>query len=45
MQNGLDERRDANVFTLKELERVTSEHTLKNTVNKHTPKHNSVMQM
>lgn len=33
MQNGQDERRDASVFTLEELERVTSEHTLKNTVN------------
>lgn len=32
MQNGQDERRDASVFTLEELERVTSEHTLKNTV-------------
>uniref|UniRef100_H3C3B3 Period circadian clock 3 n=1 Tax=Tetraodon nigroviridis TaxID=99883 RepID=H3C3B3_TETNG len=31
MQNGQDERRDASVFTLEELERVTSEHTLKNT--------------
>uniref|UniRef100_A0A674MFM2 Period circadian clock 3 n=1 Tax=Takifugu rubripes TaxID=31033 RepID=A0A674MFM2_TAKRU len=31
MQNGQDERRDATVFTLEELERVTSEHTLKNT--------------
>lgn len=34
MQNGQDERRDASVFTLEELERVTSEHTLKNTVRK-----------
>lgn len=33
MQNGQDERRFASVFTLEELERVTSEHTLKNTVN------------
>ncbi|CAG5982627.1 unnamed protein product [Menidia menidia] len=31
MQNGQDERRDATVCTLEELERVTSEHTLKNT--------------
>ncbi|XP_056885151.1 period circadian protein homolog 3 isoform X3 [Takifugu flavidus] len=31
MQNGQDERRDASVFTLEELERLTSEHTLKNT--------------
>lgn len=38
MQNGQDERRDANVFTLEELERVTSEHTLKNTVNSHAGK-------
>uniref|UniRef100_A0AAQ6IUT8 PAS domain-containing protein n=1 Tax=Anabas testudineus TaxID=64144 RepID=A0AAQ6IUT8_ANATE len=29
--NGQDERRDATVCTLEELERVTSEHTLKNT--------------
>lgn len=35
MQNGQDERRDVRVFTLEELERVTSEHTLKNTVNMH----------
>lgn len=33
MQNGQDERRDASIFTLDQLERVTSEHTLKNTVN------------
>lgn len=32
MQNGQDERRNATVCTLEELERVTSEHTLKNTV-------------
>lgn len=32
MRNGQDERRDATVCTLEELERVTSEHTLKNTV-------------
>lgn len=38
MQNGQDERRDASVFTLEELERVTSEHTLKNTVNSHAGK-------
>lgn len=31
MKNGQDERRDATVCTLEELERVTSEHTLKNT--------------
>lgn len=31
MLNGQDERRDATVCTLEELERVTSEHTLKNT--------------
>lgn len=31
MQNSQDERRDATVCTLDELERVTSEHTLKNT--------------
>uniref|UniRef100_A0A3P8NXR2 PAS domain-containing protein n=1 Tax=Astatotilapia calliptera TaxID=8154 RepID=A0A3P8NXR2_ASTCA len=31
MQNGQDERRNATVCTLEELERVTSEHTLKNT--------------
>uniref|UniRef100_A0A8C9YI54 Period circadian clock 3 n=1 Tax=Sander lucioperca TaxID=283035 RepID=A0A8C9YI54_SANLU len=31
MRNGQDERRDATVCTLEELERVTSEHTLKNT--------------
>uniref|UniRef100_A0A671VKC1 Period circadian clock 3 n=1 Tax=Sparus aurata TaxID=8175 RepID=A0A671VKC1_SPAAU len=31
MRNGQDERRDASVCTLQELERVTSEHTLKNT--------------
>lgn len=34
MQNGQDERRDASVFTLEEVERVTSEHTLKNTVSR-----------
>lgn len=38
MQNGQDERRDASVFSLEELERVTSEHTLKNTVNMHAEK-------
>lgn len=38
MQNGQDERRDASVFTLEKLERVTSEHTLKNTVNMHAEK-------
>uniref|UniRef100_A0A8C5EUT3 PAS domain-containing protein n=1 Tax=Gouania willdenowi TaxID=441366 RepID=A0A8C5EUT3_GOUWI len=31
MQNGQDERRDVTVCTLEELERVTSEHTMKNT--------------
>ncbi|XP_022601278.1 period circadian protein homolog 3-like isoform X1 [Seriola dumerili] len=31
MRNGQDERRDTTVCTLEELERVTSEHTLKNT--------------
>ncbi|XP_070849392.1 period circadian protein homolog 3 isoform X1 [Chaetodon trifascialis] len=31
MRNGQDERRDACVCTLEELDRVTSEHTLKNT--------------
>ncbi|XP_068576690.1 period circadian protein homolog 3 [Cebidichthys violaceus] len=31
MRNGQDERREATVCTLEELERVTSEHTLKNT--------------
>uniref|UniRef100_A0A8C4HSE1 PAS domain-containing protein n=1 Tax=Dicentrarchus labrax TaxID=13489 RepID=A0A8C4HSE1_DICLA len=31
MRNGQDERRDASVCTLEELDRVTSEHTLKNT--------------
>ncbi|KAL6111686.1 per3 [Pungitius sinensis] len=31
MQNGHDERRDATVCTLEELERITCEHTLKNT--------------
>ncbi|KAM7422263.1 hypothetical protein PAMA_010369 [Pampus argenteus] len=31
MKNGQDERRDTTVCTLEELERVTSEHTLKNT--------------
>nr|XP_043879530.1 period circadian protein homolog 3 isoform X2 [Solea senegalensis] len=31
MRNGQDERRDATVCSLEELERVTSEHTLKNT--------------
>ncbi|CAJ1051668.1 period circadian protein homolog 3 isoform X1 [Xyrichtys novacula] len=31
MRNGQDERRDATVCTLEELERVTSEHTMKNT--------------
>ncbi|XP_029946616.1 period circadian protein homolog 3 isoform X1 [Salarias fasciatus] len=31
MRNGQDERRDATVCTLEELERVTSEHSLKNT--------------
>uniref|UniRef100_A0A667WHK6 Period circadian clock 3 n=1 Tax=Myripristis murdjan TaxID=586833 RepID=A0A667WHK6_9TELE len=31
MRNGQEERRDATVCTLEELERVTSEHTLKNT--------------
>lgn len=35
MQNGQDERRDASVCTLEELDRVTSEHTLKNTVHTH----------
>lgn len=39
MQNGQDERRDASVCTLEELERVTSEHTLKNTVHNHTQLH------
>lgn len=34
MRNGQDERWNATVCTLEELERVTSEHTLKNTVNK-----------
>lgn len=38
MQNGQDERRDASVFSLEKLERVTSEHTLKNTVNMHAEK-------
>ncbi|KAM6927815.1 period circadian protein homolog 3 [Xenentodon cancila] len=32
MQNGQDERKDATVCALEELERVISEHTLKNTV-------------
>lgn len=32
MRNGQDERKDTSVCTLEELERVTSEHTLKNTV-------------
>lgn len=32
MRNDQDERKDASVCTLEELERVTSEHTLKNTV-------------
>ncbi len=32
MRNGQDERKDAGVCTLEELDRVTSEHTLKNTV-------------
>lgn len=32
MRNGQDERREATVCSLEELERVTSEHTLKNTV-------------
>ncbi|XP_034022845.1 period circadian protein homolog 2-like [Thalassophryne amazonica] len=32
VRNGQDERRDATVCTLEELERVTSEHALKNTV-------------
>lgn len=41
MQNGQDERRDASVFTLEELERVTSEHTLKNTVSTHAEKRSS----
>ena len=36
MRNGQDERRDATVCALEELERVTSEHTLKNTVHIHT---------
>ncbi|KAM4741598.1 period circadian protein homolog 3 isoform 3-T3 [Anableps anableps] len=31
MQNGQDQRKDATVCTLEELERVTSEHSLKNT--------------
>ncbi|XP_077060186.1 period circadian protein homolog 3 isoform X3 [Siphateles boraxobius] len=31
MSRGLEERRDATVCTLEELERITSEHTLKNT--------------
>ncbi|XP_027135217.1 period circadian protein homolog 3 isoform X1 [Larimichthys crocea] len=31
MRNGQDEKRDASVCTLEELDRVTSEHTLKNT--------------
>ncbi|KAG1950128.1 period circadian protein homolog 3 isoform X2 [Pimephales promelas] len=31
MNRGLEERRDATVCTLEELERITSEHTLKNT--------------
>ncbi|XP_068170437.1 period circadian protein homolog 3 [Antennarius striatus] len=31
MRNGQEERRDISAFTLEELERVTSEHTLKNT--------------
>ncbi|KAM3622090.1 uncharacterized protein V6R79_020211 [Siganus canaliculatus] len=31
MRNGQDERKDTSVCTLEELERVTSEHTLKNT--------------
>lgn len=35
MRSGQDERRDATVCTLEELERVTSEHTLKNTVYSH----------
>lgn len=35
MRNGQDERKDASVCTLEELERVTSEHTLKNTVHLH----------
>lgn len=35
MRNGQDDRRDATVCTREELERVTSEHTLKNTVNTH----------
>ena len=34
-----DERRDATVCTLEELERVISEHTLKNTVYRHTHTH------
>lgn len=36
MRNGQDERRDASVCTLEELDRVTSEHTLKNTVYLHS---------
>ncbi len=32
MSSGLEKRRDATVCTLEELERITSEHTLKNTV-------------
>lgn len=43
MRNGQDERKDASVCTLEELERVTSEHTLKNTVYilACTPKHSN----
>lgn len=41
MQNGQDERRDATVCSLEELERVTSEHTLKNTVNTHAHAQNT----
>lgn len=36
MRNGQDERRDTTVCAREELERVTSEHTLKNTVSTHT---------
>ncbi|XP_056324280.1 period circadian protein homolog 3 [Danio aesculapii] len=36
MSSGLDKRRDATVCTLEDLEGFTSEHTLKNTVNRRT---------
>lgn len=39
MSTGQEERREATVCTLEELERVTSEHTLKNMVHTHTHSH------